>query len=162
MGVWKNKEHRMMTHHVVVVGCMISQEIREDWTHTLVHLQRCSVCDRVKIFCTSKFSYVPFCNPTHKMWNWDKSKYVGGLLIANHLDESLWWANPKHWAGVSSHLLHSFLQVHSAAAPFTSQGNVPNYVEPKPFSWAKPANIGLFSSNFYCAGSQIKHRWRCS
>jgi hypothetical protein len=32
----------------------------------------------------------------------------GGLLLANHLDESVWWANQKHWATVRSYLLHSF------------------------------------------------------
>jgi hypothetical protein len=32
----------------------------------LEHLQRCSVCDPAKIFFTSKFSYVLFCNPTNK------------------------------------------------------------------------------------------------
>jgi hypothetical protein len=60
----------------------------------------------------------------------------GGLLIANHLDESLWWANQKHWVSVRSYLVHSFLQVHRAAAPFSSHGNVHNYAEPKPFSCA--------------------------
>jgi hypothetical protein len=48
----------------------------------------------------------------------------GGLLIANHLDQ-FWWANHKHWA-VRSYLIHFFLQVHSAAAPFTSYGNLRN------------------------------------
>jgi len=47
---------------------------------------------------------------------------VGGLLIANHRDQSLWWANQKHWAAVRSYLLHSFLEVHSSVAPFTSHG----------------------------------------
>ncbi len=37
-----------------------------DGRQGLEHLQRCSVCDLAKIFFTSKFSYVPFCNPTHK------------------------------------------------------------------------------------------------
>jgi hypothetical protein len=32
--------------------------------------------------------------------------------------------------------------------PFTSHDNVRNYVEPKPFSWAKPAYVGFSSSNF--------------
>ncbi len=63
-----------------------------------------------------------------------------GLLIANHLDQSLWWANQKHRAAVRSYLLHSFfLQVKSVDGPFTR--------EPKPFSWAKPAGLGIFSSN---------------
>ncbi len=80
-------------------------------------------------------------------WPWanifsDKTEtgtQIGGrLLIANHLDESLWWANQRNWAAVRSYLLHSFLQVHSAAVPFTSHGNVHNYAYTKPFSWAKP------------------------
>jgi hypothetical protein len=68
--------------------------------------------------------------------------------FATHLDESLWWANVKHWVPVRSYLLHSLLQVHSAAAPFTSHGNLHNYAEPDPFSWAKPDYIGFSSSNF--------------
>jgi len=49
----------------------------------------------------------------------------GGLLIANHLDQSLWWANQKQWA-VRSYLIHFFSQVHSAAVPFTSYGHLRN------------------------------------
>jgi hypothetical protein len=43
-----------------------------------------------------------------------------GLLIANHLDESLWWANQKHSAAIRSYLSHSFLSAgaHTAASPF--------------------------------------------
>jgi hypothetical protein len=72
----------------------------------------------------------------------------GGLLIANCLDQSLWRANEKHWVAVRSHLLHSFLQVHSTSAAFTSHGNLRNYADPKPFSLAKPACVGFSSSNF--------------
>ncbi len=70
------------------------------------------------------------------------------LLIANHLDQLLWWVNQKHWASVRSYLLHSFLQVHNCAAPFTSHGNERNYAEPKPFSWPELAYVGFSSSNF--------------
>jgi hypothetical protein len=55
-----------------------------------------------------------------------------GLVIANHLDRSVWCANQRYWEPVRSYLLHSFLQVHRDAAPFTSHRNVCNYVEPKP------------------------------
>jgi hypothetical protein len=44
----------------------------------------------------------------------------GVLLIANHLDQSLWWVNQKHWEAVRSYLLHTFRQVHIVAEPFTS------------------------------------------
>jgi hypothetical protein len=72
----------------------------------------------------------------------------GGLLIANHMDQSLWWANQKPWAAVRSYLLHSFVQRHSAAAPRTSHGTLRNYTEPKPISWVKPVQVEFSSSNF--------------
>jgi hypothetical protein len=69
------------------------------------------------------------------MWPWENDFHIlvatppiklklrqqigGGLLIANHLDESLWWANQKHGVGGGSYLVH---------------GNICNYAEPKPFS----------------------------
>jgi hypothetical protein len=37
----------------------------------LEYLQQCWVCDLAKIFLTSKFSYLLFCNPTHKTDTWD-------------------------------------------------------------------------------------------
>jgi len=58
----------------------------------------------------------------------------GGLLITNHLDQSLWWANQKHWEAVRSYLVHSFLQVHSAAETFTSHCNLYHCTEPNLFS----------------------------
>jgi hypothetical protein len=80
----------------------------------LEHLQRwCSVCGLAKIFFTSEFSYLLFCNPTHKTETGTQQISNGGLLIANHMVQSLWWANQEHWAVVRSYLLHSFLEVHS-------------------------------------------------
>ncbi len=72
----------------------------------------------------------------------------GGLLITNHLDQSLWLANQKHWEAVRSYLLHSLWQVHSAAEPFTSHGNLRNNAKAKPFSWVKLAYVGFSSSIF--------------
>ncbi len=70
------------------------------------------------------------------------------LLIANQLDQSLWWTNQKDWATtVRSYLLHSFLKVHIFAAPFTSNHEQCKYAEPKPFCWAKPACFDFSSSN---------------
>ncbi len=65
----------------------------------------------------------------------------GGLLIANHLDQSLWWPNHKHWARVRSHLLHSFQQVRKVVAPFTSYRKLCNHAEPKPIFLSQ---IGIF------------------
>ncbi len=58
-----------------------------------------------------------FFNPTHKSETGTVNRC--GITVANHLHQSIWWANQKHWAAVRSYLLHSFLQVHNVAAPFT-------------------------------------------
>jgi hypothetical protein len=54
----------------------------------LEHLQRCSVCDPAKIFLTSKFSYLPFFNPTHQnktgtanRWETTNSKPPGPITM---------------------------------------------------------------------------------
>jgi hypothetical protein len=71
------------------------------------------------------------------------------LLIANHLDQSLWSTNQKHWAAVKSYLLHSFLlQVHTVVAPFTSHRKLCNYAKSKLFSSTKPACFDFSLSNF--------------
>jgi hypothetical protein len=54
----------------------------------LEHLQRCWVCDPEKIFFTSKFSYVLFCNPTNKTetgranrWGTTNNKPPGPIIM---------------------------------------------------------------------------------
>jgi hypothetical protein len=59
-------------------------------------------CDLAKIFLTSKFSYLDFCNPTHKTET--RTANMWELLIANHLDKSLCLANRKQGVVVRSHL----------------------------------------------------------
>jgi hypothetical protein len=57
----------------------------------------------------------------------------GGLLIANHLDRSLWLTNQKYSVAVRSNLLHSFLEVCSYVAPFTSHTSCTNLVQKNQF-----------------------------
>ncbi len=64
-------------------------------------------------------SYWQFCSPPIKLKG--GQHICGELLIANHLDQSLWCAHLKHWEEVRSYLLHSVLQVQSIAVPFISQ-----------------------------------------
>jgi hypothetical protein len=71
-----------------------------------------------------------------------------GLLIANHLDQSLWSTNQKYWAAVRSNLLHSFLEVHNCVAAFTSHGKLHEFGAEKPISWAKLAHFDVFAINF--------------
>jgi len=70
------------------------------------------------------------------------------LLIANHLDQSLWSTNQKYWAAVRSNLLHSSLEVHNSVVPFTSHGKLHEFGAEKPISWPKPAHFDLFTITF--------------
>jgi len=82
------------------------------------------------------------------------------LLIANHLDQSLWLANQKHGALVISCLLYSSLQVHIFAALFTSLNKLSKYAGEKPFSWAKPTYDEISSSNFNLQGQGNDYKTR--
>ncbi len=91
-------------------------------------LQLFSVCDLAQIFLTSKSTYFLFYNFIIKQKQ--GQQIGGGLLIANHLDQSVWWANQKHRVAVKSYFLHSFLHVHNVSALFTSHCKFCNYAEP--------------------------------
>jgi hypothetical protein len=94
----------------------------------------------------SKFSCFVFGNPPIKLKL--ELHIHGGLLIANHLDQSLWSTNEKNWAAVRSNLLHSFWEVHNCVVPFTSHGKLHEFGAEKPISWAKPAHFDFFAINF--------------
>jgi len=93
----------------------------------------------------SKFSCFLFGNPTNKTVR--GTSYMCGLLIANHLDQSLWSTNQKYSAAGRSNSLHSFLEVHNCVAPFTSHGKLHKFGAEKPISWAKQAHFDLFTMN---------------
>jgi hypothetical protein len=89
----------------------------------LEHLQRCSVGDPGKIFFTSKFSYVLFCNPTHKtetgtanMWGTPNSKPPGRIITMEPIRDTEQELDHIHYTH------------------FTGHGKEANYMEPKPFS----------------------------
>jgi len=90
----------------------------------------------------------------------------GELLIANHLDQSLWWMGQLETL-ISSQI--TFITLFSVGAQnccafYESHCKLLyNYAEPKPFCWAKLAHVLPFLHPiFYSAGSHTKHRWRCS
>jgi hypothetical protein len=94
----------------------------------------------------SKFSCVFFGNPTNKTVTGTTSTWE--LLIANHLDQSLWPTNQniERQSGPIYYTL-SF-EVHNCVAPFTSHGTVHECGAKKPISWAKPAHFHIFTINF--------------
>ncbi len=95
----------------------------------------------------SKFSCFLFGNPTNKTVTGTANTWE--LLIANHLDQSLWSTNQKYWAAVRSNLVHSFLEVHNnCVAAFTSHGKVHEFGTEKLISWAKPAHFDFLAINF--------------
>jgi hypothetical protein len=108
---WCNKAHAVPKH--VLIGWMNLPESTPKnifLLHNnqyLEHPHRCSLCEPGKIFLTSKFSYLLFCDPTHKTEM--RTAYRCELLIANHMDQSLWLGNQKQGAAVRSYLLHSSL-----------------------------------------------------
>jgi hypothetical protein len=122
----------------------------------LEHPQRCSVWDPTKIFLTWKISYLVFCN-TKKL-----GLQIGGiLLIANHLDQSLWLANQKQGVVVRSNLLHSSLAGAHLCCAFSN----PQHYQmcwPKPFFWDKLACFDISSSNFTVQGPILSTPGECS
>ncbi len=116
-------------------SCSSIQKFRGNYEAVLMvpleGLQVCSVCDLAKIFFTSTFSYFVFYNPIIKL---KLGQQIGGkLLIANHLEQSVWWANQKHWVAVKSYFLYSVLHVHNVSAHFTSHCKFCNYAEPNQY-----------------------------
>jgi hypothetical protein len=80
-------------------------------------------------------------NPTNKTVT--GTACTSELLVANHLDQSLWSTNQKYWAAVRLYLLHSFLEVHNRVAPFISRGKLHEFGAQKPISWAKPTQFDV-------------------
>jgi hypothetical protein len=71
----------------------------------LEHPHQCLVCDPAKIFLTSKFIYLLFCNPTHKTEianRWE-------LLRANHLDNHYGWPIKNREQEQSDHIYYTLL-----------------------------------------------------
>ncbi len=70
----------------------------EPWNN-LEHLQRCSVCDPIKILLTSKFSCLHFSNPMHKAgtanrWETTNSNPPGLIKLFSQQHQVLWFAMP--------------------------------------------------------------------
>jgi hypothetical protein len=82
------------------------------------------------------------------------------LLIANHLDQSLWSTNQKYWAAARSNLLHSFLEVHNCVAHFTSHGGTLHEIWcRKTYFLCQAGTFWLFHNKFYYLESHTEHRW---
>jgi len=77
-----------------------------------------------------------------------RTAFTSELLMAIHLDQSLWSTNKNYWAVVRSNLLHSFLEEHSCVAPFTIHCKLHKFGAGKPISWAKPAHFDFFTIIF--------------
>jgi hypothetical protein len=77
----------------------------------------------------------------------------GGLLIANHLGQSLWWPirSTEQWL---DHIYYNLSAGAQCCCTFHQQQQLVQ------LCWAK--TIFLSQIQFYCAGSHTEHHWRCS
>jgi hypothetical protein len=85
---------------------------------------------------TSTFSYVHFCNSSHKTETGTANSWW--IDEKNHLYESLWSTNQKHWAAVRSYFtLFSVGAQHCYA-----------FYQPRNYADPQPTYVGFFSSKF--------------
>ncbi len=126
----------------------------------LEHPLWCSVCDPAKIFLTFKFSYLLFCNPTHKTETGTANRWE--LLIANHLD-NIWLANRKQGPAVRSYLLHSSITGAQFCCACYQPEQFDQICRRKTIFLSQIGICSLFFIWFECAGSpHIEHWWGCS
>ncbi len=88
------------------------------------HPHWCSIYDHAIIFLTSKFGYLPFCNPTHKTetgFRWETTSKKPPGPIRNREQQS-------------DYIFHTLLQqVYSFAAPLPASGHCENWQEQNHF-----------------------------
>jgi hypothetical protein len=86
----------------------------------------------------------------------------GGLLITNHLDQSLWWANQKHWAAVRSYLLHSFFCMCIALLTFLWTTATCAIMMSQNYFPESNRHMLEFLHPILVCRSHTEHHWRCS
>ncbi len=123
--------------------------------YTIVNLVRASPAVLNMWSCKNIFSH-----PSLVIYFFLLGQQTGELLIANHLDESLWWANQKYWAAVKSYLLHSFLQVHRVDVRFTSYGQMMQWCWAQTKFLNQTGIFWFFFIQFFLCNTE--HCWRCS
>jgi hypothetical protein len=89
--------------------------------------------------------------------NWKLGQQIGwGVLIANHLDQSLWWANQKQWTPVRSYyytlLCRCTTLLHLLPATEDSQNHFPEL---------NRHILTFIFIHFYCAGLHTKNQGWC-
>jgi len=129
-------------------------------SHEILLNKGSSVCDPAKIYFTSKFSYVLFCDPTHKTeirtarrGATANSKPPGPIIMMGQSETlssrliifiTLFSAGAQRCCACYKPLQH--MQLCAAKTIFLSQTGI---------DW-------VFFIQFYCAGSHTGHSWRCS
>jgi hypothetical protein len=114
----------------------------------LCHIKAClvmlSMCDLAKIIFTSKFSYLLFCNPSHKSetgianrWGTSNSEPPGPIIMMGR-SETL--------TSIEIILLHTCVLL-AQLLGLVSHYKMCHYAEPRLFSSPKPAYFDFSSSN---------------
>ncbi len=141
-------------HPLVILSLMASPNLRS--------LQLCSLCDLAKIFLTSKFCELFFCNHNHKTkigtantLETTKNKPHGPISM---IDESEIGSSSQ-----SGHIYYTNLwQVLGFAAPSNSLIKLYTNAGPKPCCWAQVACFDFSSSNFNLPGHILSTSGGCS
>ncbi len=99
---------------------------------------------------TSKFGlFSLFRTPPKKL---KRGPYIcRALLIANHLDQSLWSTNQKYWTEVTSYLVFTFTCTSLCSAIYDATANLRNYAKPKTVLFSQTGIFWHFFIQFYCA-----------
>lgn len=87
---WSPKKH----FHIGVLFFNLNQKgscLEKEW----IYITFTILCHLQKIFFTSKSCYLLISNPTHKTKTRMANRWGGTINIANHLNQSIWWADKK-------------------------------------------------------------------
>ncbi len=91
---------------------------------------------------------------------------MGGLLIANHLDQSLWWKPIRNTEQQSDHTYYTLFSAgaHRRCCALKQPPQTVHAVmlSQNPFSLSQAGMFWLFFIQLYCGGLHTEHRWRCS
>jgi hypothetical protein len=133
--VWNNRLNNHIIHSKkCFVGCT--------WFRTFPPMFNVILDNKIKCLSLVIFSS----NPTKKIVI--KTTCMWELLIANHLDQSLWLTNQKYRAIIKFNLLHFFLEVHNYVAPLTNHNKLHKFGVKKSISWTKPTHFNFFTIKF--------------
>ncbi len=135
--VWHRPSTLVKSHLVTIFNVETCNPVYNSlawWLRILVDscIRPALACDPAKIFLTSKFSYLLFSNSTHKTKTETAHRSGRILILTNHLDRPLWFANQKQGPTVlwSYHIYKALLCLLPASASCEKMLSWNHFAEP--------------------------------